>query len=49
LNIKKITSFDVGNQDPGFGPAQIYGVVKSVKVIPTLPFLIIGSPKAIQI
>ena len=38
-----------GNPGPGLGQAQKCGGVKPVNGFPTLPFLIIGSPTAIQI
>jgi hypothetical protein len=42
-------TYTSGNPGPGFRQAQKCGGVKPVNGLPTLPFLIIGSPTAIQI
>jgi hypothetical protein len=47
LNLKKTTTYDVGNPGPGLGQAHKCGRVKSVNGIPTLLLLIIGSPMAV--
>jgi hypothetical protein len=40
---------DFGNPGPGLGQAQKCGRVKLDNGIPTLPFLITGSPMVIQV
>jgi hypothetical protein len=47
LNIKKTTTYDVGNQCPGLGQACVG--INPVNGIPTHLQLIIGSSKAIHI
>ena len=44
---KKTTSYDVGNPDPGLGPAQVVGFNRLIDPIP--PFLITWSRTAIPI
>jgi len=43
-----MTTYDIGNPEPGLGQAQICGRIKLVKGIPTLPLLIIESQLAKQ-
>jgi len=38
LNIKNTTTYEVGNQGPGFGEALKYGGVKPVNDIPPFPY-----------
>jgi hypothetical protein len=50
LNIKKTTTYDVGNPCPGWNRLKNVTEVKPVNGILTLPLLIIGSsPTTIQI
>jgi hypothetical protein len=44
LNTRKTPTYDIGNPGPGLEQIQ-QCQVKSINGLPTLPFLIIGSPK----